>query len=467
MNDINRQKVNAVKYKYPFTKSKGGAMKTTRLIVALLITFSIACGMTIRHPAPAVALDARLNSPFISERGGTVFMQISITTANIGTLRDRKPMNIAIVIDRSGSMSSERKMEYARQAFISLIDQLQPNDILSVIVYDDAIDILRRAHRVGNNRSAIKRLVDEISPRGSTNLGGGLHEGLIQAAAHATAEYVNRVVLLSDGLANVGMTDPSALNSLVKKFRRRSISVTTMGVGLDYNENLMMGIAESGGGNYYFIERAHDLASIVRKEFDMISSVLAQNASILVTPGKGVRIADVIGCEFSNDRNTVIIPVGDLYANDRKEFTIELTVPEGRGTATVATGELRYESDKISRKFPAFSRGINYTRDIVTIEKNRDMSVQAHADVAVSTRKVEQAMKALDEGDAAAAEQHLEEAKDVIAASPAATSAGASGEAVRSQLGRIESYKKSAKEDDARRAKKAIQFDNYKTQKQK
>jgi hypothetical protein len=87
--------------------------------------------------------------------------------------------------------------------------------------------------------------------------------------------------------------------------------------------------------------------------------------------------------------------------------------------------------------------------------------------VAVSTRKVEQAMKALDEGDAAAAEQHLEEAKDVIAASPAATSAGASGEAVRSQLGRIESYKKSAKEDDARRAKKAIQFDNYKTQKQK
>jgi len=467
MNDINRQKVNAIKYKYPLTKSKGGTMKTTRLIFALLLSTAMACGMTTRHPAPSVAIDARLNSPFISERGGTVFMQVRITTANVGILQERKPMNLSVVIDRSGSMNDERKMEYARQAFISLIDQLKANDILSVIVYDDAIDVLRRAQRVGSNRSAIKRLVDDIYPRGSTNLGGGLHEGLRQAAAFASGDYVNRVVLLSDGLANVGMTDPSSLNALVRKFRRQSISVTTMGVGLDYNENLMMGIAESGGGNYYFIERAHNLASIVRKEFDMITSVLAQNASIRITTGTGVRINDVIGCEFSNDRETTVIPVGDLYANDRKEITIELTVPEGRGTAAIASGELRYESDKINRIYPAFASTINYTRDVVMIEKNRDMAVQAQADVAVSTRKVEEAMKALDNGDVAAAEQRLEEAKGVIAASPAAAFAGASGEAVRSQLGRIESYQKTAKEDDARRAKKSIQFDNYKTQKQK
>lgn len=442
-------------------------MKTTHMILAIFVSFTIASGMTIRHPAPAVALDARLNSPFISERGGTVYLQLSITTANIGIQRERKPMNIAVVIDRSGSMSGERKMEHVKQAFNSLIDQLQANDILSVVVYDDAIDVLRRAHRVGNTRSAIKRLMHDVYPRGSTNLAGGLHEGLLQTAANASGEYVNRVVLLSDGLANVGMTDPAAIHSLVKKFRRQSISVTAMGVGLDYNENLMMGIAESGGGNYYFIERAHDLASIVRKEFNMLSSVLAQNASIRVTTGKGVRINDVIGCEFSNDRDTYTITVGDLYANDRKEFTIELTVPEGRGTTTVASGELRYETDKISRQYPTFATNINFTRDVVTIEKNRDMAVQSRADVAVSTRKVEQAMKALDEGDAAAAEQKLEEAKSVIASSPAVSASGASGEAMRSQLGRIESYQKTAKEDDARRAKKAIQFDNYKTQKQK
>ncbi len=453
-------------------------MKTISMLVVFVVCTVIAFGMSPQPVWQAIALEGKLNYPFISERGGMAYLQVTVTTADIGVPSDpkdashRKPMNLAIVLDRSGSMGDERKMEYAKKAFNSLIDQLRADDILSVVIYDDVIDVLRRAKRIGGEKAAIKRLIDEVYPRGSTNLGGGLLEGLRQAQKNVGREYVNRVILLSDGLANVGITNPTELKPVVRqaqRYRNQSISVTTMGVGLDYNENLMMGLAESGGGNYYFIERPKDLASIVRKEMNMLSSVLAQNATINIKLGNGVRVNDIIGCEYRNESGSFVIPVGDLYANDRRDFTIELVIPEGTGALTVARGELRYESDKVSREYPTFSATVKYTRDYVQIEKNRDLEVQARADIAVSTRKVEQAMKAMDEGDHVAAERHLEEAQMMLHFSPAASASGASGEAVRSQLGKTESYQKEMKDSsgDLRRTKKSIQYDNYRTQKNK
>jgi len=436
-------------------------------LTLLAIIASALFGMTPQPPVQAIALEGKLNYPFIAEQGGTAYLQLTVTTADVGIKSERKPMNLSIVLDRSGSMGDERKMDYAKKAFASLIDQLNPNDILSVVIYDDVIDVLRKAKRVGSNKSEIKRLIDEVYPRGSTNLGGGLMEGLRQAERNSGKKYVNRVVLLSDGLANVGITSTEELNRIAKDYRHQSISITTMGVGLDYNENLMMGLAESGGGNYYFIERPNNLASIVRKEFNMISSVLAQNAYIDIKLGKGVTVNDIIGCEFRNESGSYIVPVGDLYANDRREFTVELTIPEGKGSLEVARGELKYEATGISKEYPTFASNIKYTRDYVEVEKNRDIEVQAKADVAVSTRKVEQAIKAMDEGDMKAAEQHLSEANEMINASPAASAQGAGGDAVREQIGRVQSYQKEAKDGDARRAKKSIQYENYKTQKNK
>ena len=437
------------------------------ILAVLLLTGSGLVAMTLHSPTPVFTLDGKLNCPVISERGGTAYLQLTLNTPAMIREKQRKPMNLSVVIDRSGSMDDQQKMEFAKKAFVSLIDQLQPNDILSIVIYDDVVDVLRRAQKVGNNKQSIKRLIDEVYPRNSTNLGGGLVEGLRQAEKFAGKEFINRVVLLSDGLANVGITDPAELNRIAKRSRNKSISITTMGVGLDYNENLMMGISESGGGNYYFIEHPQSLAAITRQEFDMVSSVVAQNGAIYLTLGDNVHVQDVVGCEFRNENARYIIPIGDLYANETREFTVELSIPAGTGNRIVASGELRYESATIIASYPQFSAKVTYTKDFAEIEKNRDISTQAKADIAVSTRKVEQAMQAMDNGDQAAAEMHLNEAKDMMSASPAASAAGASGESVRSQLGKIESYQKSAKEDDAQKAKKSIQYENYKTRKNK
>lgn len=439
-----------------------------RLIALIFLSFSSLFSMNPNPPAPVFTLDGRLNCPVISEHGGTAYLQLTVTAPGLLTETKRKPMNLSIVIDRSGSMSDQRKMDFVKKAFASLVDQLQPNDILSLVIYDDVVEVIRRAKKIGEEKLSIKRMLDEVYPRGSTNLGGGLQQGLREAEKHAGKNYINRVVLLSDGLANAGVTDPAELNRIARSYRSRSVSVTTMGVGLDYNENLMMGLSESGGGNYYFIEHPNGLASIIREEFEMVSSVLAQNAAIYLTLGDNVTVNDVVGCEFRNENGRYIIPVGDLYANEVREFTLRLTVPAGTGSRSVASGELRYESGSVIASFPSFTARVKYTHDVAEIEKYRDIGTQAKADIAVSAQKVERAMQAMDDGDKAAAEVQLNEAKELISSSPAASAMGAGGESVRSQLSKIESYQQTAKDEtDVRRAKKSIQYDNYKTRKNK
>jgi Ca-activated chloride channel family protein len=447
-------------------------MKTTLgiLACAFLLAANVAYGaanqgMTERE----IRLDGRLNYPFLSTSGGKVFLQMTVVTSNFPSI-ERRPMNIAVVLDRSGSMSDQRKMEYAKKALSSLVDQLSSNDILSIVIYDDVIEVLRPAKRVGNDQQRIKRAIERVSPRNMTNLGGGMIEGFRQVERNLSKEYVNRVVLLSDGLANQGITDPAELNRIAQRYRSKSVSLTTMGVGLDYNENLMMGLAEHGGGNYYFIEHPTMLASIIRKELKSVSSIIAQNAFIELTLGRGVRLHDVIGCEHSSSGERYMIPVGDLYSNDTREFTAELEMPEGTGKAVVAEGKLRFESDeKGVRVQPTFASVAHYTKDVVVIEKHRDWDTQAKADVAVSTRQVERAMKALDEGRMGEAAQELSIAKDALQNSPASAQAGANGAMIQDQLQKLESYEEMVRDSsgDANRAKKSIQYDNYRTQKKK
>ena len=417
---------------------------------------------------PPIRIQGRLNSPYISHRGGTAYLQLTITTPMIST-KHRRPMNLAVVLDRSGSMGDEKKIDYAKKALNKLIDQLNSEDILSIVIYDDVIEVLREARPVGHSKMELKRLVERVYPRGSTNLGGGMMEGFRQVDRYLKKEYVNRVVLLSDGLANQGMTDPHQLSRIARQYRSRSISLTTMGVGLDYNENLMVGLAENGGGNYYFIESPNSLASILNKEFNLLSSLVAQNATIEISLGRNVRLQEVIGCEHQTNNDRYVIPVGDLYSNDRRELTVELLLPEGWGSLTAASGTMRYESEEQGDSgFPVFATTVTYTRDVAEIEKNRDMDAQGKADIAVSTRIVNRAMQALDEGRTKDAEQAIHEAKGMLSASPAAASMGASGEAIREQTAKLESFNDLLKDSsDAKKAKKAIQYENYRTQKSK
>jgi Ca-activated chloride channel family protein len=433
------------------------------LCASVLIGGVCATSMSLPGRPGVLRLEGRMNCPVLPEEGGRAYLQILLSATGPASL-DRRPVNLSVVLDRSGSMGEEGKMQNAKAALRALINGLSRDDIFSLVIYDDVVDVLRDAGRAGEGQELID-LVEGIQPRGWTNLGGGMLEGFSQAERYAGRKYVNRVVLISDGLANRGITDPRELGRFVRGFRKRSISLTTMGVGLDYNENLMTSLAAQGGGNYYFIESPRNLASVLRDEFAMLGCVVAQNAVIELSLSTGVNVVDVIGTEFTARDGRLRIPVGDFCAGERREFTVELDIPPGKGRRLIARGDVSFgpvrESVSIS---PLEGVTVRYSEDPAEVNRNRDLGAQASADVAVSTRGVDRAMDALDLGRNEEALKEIAAARRQLQASPAASGSPAA-EAIREQDERLSTFEQRLKDGPAslQRAKKSIQYDNYRT----
>ncbi len=436
-------------------------MKT---LIVILMGIANAAAMSLPPPENSIHFQGQLNTTCLSSRGGTVYLHIDVvaTSEYQRPERRRQPMNLSVVLDRSGSMDDERKIEYAKQAIYSLIDRLSSDDYFSLTIYDDQVETIIPSGRL-TDRSRIRELVREIYPRGATNLGGGLEEGFRQC--NYRSGYINRVILISDGLANRGITDPYELNRMASRYRDQSISLSAIGVGLDFNENLMLGLAEHGGGNYYFIESPAQFASIMDREFRGLSSVVAQNASIELSLGDGVSLADVIGCR--RDRDGTIF-LGDLYAGEHREVTVELRIGEGRGRRHVATARLICGKDP-PRERGRFSVEIRHSDVAAEIQKGIDWDVQGKTDVALSTRNVERAMDALDKGNRDEAARELKDAKGLLNSSGAREASPATAPVIGKQLEELGQYERAltAPGADARKVKKSIQYENYKQQKKK
>jgi Ca-activated chloride channel family protein len=237
----------------------------------------------------------------------------------------RVPLNISVVIDRSGSMEGI-KMGYAKKAARAIVDQLKPEDLISIVMYDHAVDSVQSPVHV-IDKEKIKAKIDRITPRGSTNLWGGTEQGYQYVEKNYKAGFINRVLLISDGLANVGLTDSALIRIRVQKFKDdEGISLSTFGVGLDYNETLMTDMAETGAGNYYFIEAPDQMAGLFNKELSGLMNVAAQNAELRVRLPKGVRVQKGYPLKFQQTDNEVVIKLRDLSSEEIRGslFTLRL-----------------------------------------------------------------------------------------------------------------------------------------------
>jgi Ca-activated chloride channel family protein len=415
-----------------------------------------------------LTLHGTLNTTCVPTRGGTAYLHLDLRSEGFPQEeRFSRRKNVAVVLDRSGSMADDGKLEQAKTAVLRLVDGLSSNDYLSIIVYDDRVQTLLPRQRV-EDKDRIRRLVRGVSPGGSTNLGGGMVAGFRELSEFAGEDFVNRVILLSDGRANKGVTNLPELERIARSYRVRSVSLTAMGVGLDFNEDLMMGLAGAGGGNYYFIEDARELASIFERELGGIRTVAVQNAFIRLTPGRGVRVRDVIGYEWDDDGDAVVIPVGDLAANDRREIIVELDLPRGTGSIRAAAGTLRYAGCEEER-LPSFSADIRYSDDLAEVRRGTNWEIQAKADVALSTRQVDRAMTTLKEGRPDEAAAQIAAARSALVNSPASVNAPVMARALSEQAQALTRFESAVRDSSADRNKvrKSVQFDNYKARKQK
>ncbi|MDX2303612.1 MAG: VWA domain-containing protein [Microscillaceae bacterium] len=238
----------------------------------------------------------------------------------------RIPLNISLVIDRSGSMAGD-KLNYVKKAVDFVIDNLSAEDILSILQYDDLVEVLSASAKV-TNKAELHRLVQKIQDRNSTNLSGGMLEGYNQVALTLQKAFVNRVLLLSDGLANVGIVDPAQLQQIAqKKFREESIGLSTFGVGADFNEILMTNLSEYGGANYYFIDKPDQIPQIFAQELEGLLAVVAQNTHLKVKfPAKQVRCEKVYGYPFTVSQHEISINFNDVFAEEKKAVLIKFEV---------------------------------------------------------------------------------------------------------------------------------------------
>ena len=190
------------------------------------------------------------------------------------TLAERKPLNLAVVLDRSGSMSGP-PLDEARRCAAMIVDRLEPRDRAALVVYDDAVRVLVPATPAAD-RAVFHQAIAAITEGGTTNLYGGWLAGNEQMIPLARGAATTRVLLLSDGQANSGITNPDAITRQCAERADAGITTSTYGLGRHFNEELMIGLANAGRGNSYYGETAEDLMDPFAEEFDLLAGLCAR-----------------------------------------------------------------------------------------------------------------------------------------------------------------------------------------------
>ncbi|MBK1859005.1 vWA domain-containing protein [Cerasicoccus arenae] len=317
----------------------------TRISLLAALTAGLTGAAFAKAAAEPLQVDAALDRPVISaDKDESVVVQIKIRPDEIQSDHDRPPVNLSLVLDRSGSMQGD-KIRQAIEAAQVAVGKLGPRDIVSVITYSDSASTLADSQYA--TRSNIKRIqsaLSEVSANGSTAIYDGLNRGAAELRRRADEGYINRIVLLSDGLANRGPSGVSDFRDLARAFAGEDIVVSTVGLGGGFNEDIMTALAEAGQGNTYFVENASDLPRIFGAELGDALNVAATNIEIIITPREGVRIKRSLGREAEIKNNRAYFQMPQVYGGQDKLALLEIDAPQGKDgqTRDLVDVEVRY-----------------------------------------------------------------------------------------------------------------------------
>lgn len=349
------------------------------------------------------------------QRNGYLYVEAKLDKF-INEQTAKVPLNISIVIDRSGSMSGE-KLEYAKKAAADIVSKLSEDDFVSIVVYDDQVKLLQPSTRV-LEKSDILTKINRIETGGSTNLWGGTEMGYRQVKETYKKNYVNRVLLISDGLANVGLTSLYEIRRRVQNFKdKEGISVSTFGVGLDYNELLMTDMAEAGAGNYYFIDKPEAMAGIFEKELNGMLSVAAQNAELRIQLPRGVRIDKAFAFRYEQTGSELVIQLRDLFSEETRGFLMRFTIDDYANVPLEFSSRLVYD-EVVTRERITLT---NKNTMIPTNDRDKYLTyfnepVMQQIILYVSNEKMEAAMLESDKGNYEAARKLVKDNEDYIVA---------------------------------------------------
>jgi Ca-activated chloride channel homolog len=242
---------------------------------------------------PTPRIDLRPERGALPAGGGTVRALVDLAVDFPPSEREREPLSVALVIDRSGSMSGA-PLQHAKQAAVAAVTALRDGDRVAVVAYDQQVDLVVPSTAVGQDRGPIARAIAAVRAGGTTALHAGWVEGCTQVLTAPVASGLGRVVLLSDGLANVGVTDPAAIAEDVARVTADGVTTSTIGLGRQFDEGLMRHLADAGGGSFTFVESPEQLDGLFETELAGLSALRGRRVTLELR-GRGVRVVGALG----------------------------------------------------------------------------------------------------------------------------------------------------------------------------
>lgn len=357
------------------------------------------------------------NRPYIPTGGAEkVYLLLECKgTADIQV--NRAPINLSLVLDRSGSMSGA-PLEFSKKACQFVINQMSTQDTLSLVAFDNDIVTVFPPQSVVH-KDAMKQHVEQIQAGGTTNLSGGMLQGIQYVMQNKKEGAVQRVILLSDGHANEGITDRAKLGSIAREFHNAGIGICTMGVGDGFDEELMEAISDNGGGNFYYIQKPDDIPSIFNKELSGLLSVVAQNVQLTLRPSDIAKITHIYGYKASDTDGVLTLSLGDIFAGEEKSILLEMSFyPHSPGEHPVLDVEWNFVdvTQGANLCHVKYDVKLHFTNDINLLNQPSNIKVEKQVQITESAKMIEEAIQLFDTGDLAQAKGMLKQQADKLLA---------------------------------------------------
>ncbi len=306
-----------------------------RALFILLLSFFLP-GCTAQRPAggpaeEAMSLEGALGNRYVpAGTQSAVVARLRIGT-RAPTALIQGPINVALVIDTSGSMEG-KPIEDARAASLAMVNSLSDRDKLAVIVFHSRTEVLLPSTELdSDSRKLVRDKLGAMKAQGTTDLAGGLRAGLAEAQKSFDPHGINRVVLVGDGVPN----NPAGIRELAQNAGSQAIPITALGLGQDYDESLMGAVAQLSGGQFHYVRESSEVASFFKNEVLRLKQVFARNASLELTTGPGVRIKEVVGEPMSSTGSGVRVALGDISRSDVRDLVVKLHADAHRDGAPV------------------------------------------------------------------------------------------------------------------------------------
>jgi Ca-activated chloride channel family protein len=345
----------------------------------------------------SLTLSGRFSHPYVMPGSTDVFATLEVSAIDLPG-EQRAPVNLVLAIDRSGSMSGA-KLSNAKRAAKELLDRLDEGDSLAIVHYGSSVQGLPSRKVTGENREAMRRYIDRIIDDGGTNIGAGLITAQ-QFLAQASCEgCIERVVLLSDGQPTEGIQTVRGLTNIVQRMHDRGVSVTALGIGYDFNEDLMTQLAHVGGGSYGYLKDSAALAALIQRDLQQAGTLVARDVRLSVRLPQGVAFREVLGRPFTRAGDAVTVNLPDFSARQVERLVVQLSAsaPTQDGlTLDVGDFSLNYRdvlADRPADSNLKLAARVTLDRTLADARRDREAVVTAtRAQAAVNYQRAAEAV---------------------------------------------------------------------------